>query len=60
MSFVKGLPVVKSRPNAQVPKSVTSQCAAVCHYFQKNSIIGEKTYTGWKAFLADNPGRTKA
>ena len=33
--------------------------AAVCHYFQKNSVTGEKSYTGWKAFLADNPGRTK-
>jgi len=34
--------------------------AAVCHYFQKNSnTSGKKNYTGWKAFLADNPGRKK-
>jgi len=31
--------------------------AAVCHYFQKNPGSGEKSYSGWKSFLADNPGR---
>lgn len=32
--------------------------AAMCHYFQ-NSKVGAttKSYTGWKAFLADNPKR---
>jgi crossover junction endodeoxyribonuclease RuvC len=32
--------------------------AAMCHYFQ-NKTLGEraKTYTGWKAFLAENPKR---
>lgn len=31
--------------------------AAVCHYFQGGSTVSEKSYTGWKAFLKDNPGR---
>lgn len=32
--------------------------AAMCHYFQsKNVKAGGKSYTGWKAFLADNPKR---
>ena len=34
--------------------------AAVCHYFQTKSLGGEKgkqAYTGWKAFLTDNPAR---
>lgn len=34
--------------------------AAVCHYFQTSSkgITGEKkSYSGWKAFLAENPDR---
>ena len=31
--------------------------AAVCHYFQGNRISTGKSYTGWKAFLKDNPGR---
>lgn len=32
--------------------------AAMCHYFQnKNVNAGGKSYTGWKAFLAENPKR---
>lgn len=34
--------------------------AAVCHYFQtsgKTITENKKNYTGWKAFLAENPGR---
>ncbi len=31
--------------------------AAVCHYFQKGNTSTKKSYTGWKAFLADNPKR---
>jgi crossover junction endodeoxyribonuclease RuvC len=29
--------------------------AAVCHHFQKKPGTGKKNYTGWKAFLTDNP-----
>lgn len=32
--------------------------AAMCHYFQNSKTVGaKKSYTGWKAFLADNPKR---
>ncbi len=32
--------------------------AALCHFYQnKNPQAGQKSYTGWKAFLADNPKR---
>jgi crossover junction endodeoxyribonuclease RuvC len=32
--------------------------AALCHYYQnKKAVSGAKSYTGWKAFLTDNPGR---
>jgi crossover junction endodeoxyribonuclease RuvC len=31
--------------------------AAVCHHFQRSSSSGKKGYTGWKAFLKENPGR---
>lgn len=32
--------------------------AAMCHFFQnKNVSTGGKSYTGWKAFLAENPKR---
>ncbi len=29
--------------------------AAVCHYFQRKPQGGKKNYSGWKAFIADNP-----
>ena len=32
--------------------------AALCHYYQSSKAIGgKKSYTGWKAFLAENPKR---
>jgi len=31
--------------------------AAVCHYFQAKPDSKGKTYTGWKAFLAENPSK---
>ena len=31
--------------------------AAVCHYFQKTDSANTKSYSGWKAFLAENPDR---
>jgi crossover junction endodeoxyribonuclease RuvC len=32
--------------------------AALCHYYQRNShSTTSKSYTGWKAFLSDNPKR---
>ena len=31
--------------------------AAVCHYFQRVPTSTGKSYSGWKAFLADNPDR---
>ena len=34
--------------------------AAVCHYFQTGKTATAGTsYTGWKAFLTENPGRLK-
>ena len=34
---------------------------AVCHWYQSSNaaLKGAKSYTGWKAFLADNPKRIK-
>ncbi|MDR1879423.1 MAG: crossover junction endodeoxyribonuclease RuvC [Tannerellaceae bacterium] len=33
--------------------------AAVCHFFQTNNPVSEKKYTGWKDYLAKNPGKIK-
>ncbi|MFW5793467.1 MAG: crossover junction endodeoxyribonuclease RuvC [Bacteroidota bacterium] len=34
---------------------------ALCHYYQKKKLSGsaESSYTDWKAFISDNPGRVK-
>lgn len=31
--------------------------AAVCHYFQGSKTVGKKPYSGWKAFLTENPDK---
>ncbi len=31
--------------------------AAVCHHFQRKPGAAQKTYTGWKAFLSENPDK---
>ncbi len=33
--------------------------AAVCHFFQGNTSGSNKSYSGWKSFLKDNPDRQK-
>jgi crossover junction endodeoxyribonuclease RuvC len=33
--------------------------AAVCHYFKRTNTPQGKSYTGWKSFISDNPGRVK-
>ena len=33
--------------------------AAVCHHFQGGNENNGKSYTGWKAFVSQNPGRKK-
>ena len=33
---------------------------AVCHYFQMDNPTSEKSYSGWEAFIKDNPKRTKS
>jgi len=32
---------------------------AICHHVQNKSILGEKQYSGWGAFLSKNPERVK-
>ena len=31
--------------------------AAVCHYFKKGKSVDSKSYSGWKNFISENPGR---
>ena len=31
--------------------------AAVCHFFNSGKTVGEKSYTGWDAFVKNNENR---
>ncbi|MCF8223268.1 MAG: crossover junction endodeoxyribonuclease RuvC [Bacteroidales bacterium] len=33
--------------------------AALCHFYQSNSPVSEKSYNSWKDFMRKNPGRVK-
>lgn len=50
-------------PAADMPAHLDATdglAAAVCHFYQGSSAVpGAKTFTGWKAFLTDNPKRVK-
>jgi crossover junction endodeoxyribonuclease RuvC len=53
--------VLKIKPT-DLPKELDATdglAAALCHHFQNGSITNGKGYTGWKAFLANNPERKK-
>ena len=46
----------------EMPKHLDASdglAAAVCHYFQKDPTNIKKNYSGWNAFLKDNPNRLK-
>lgn len=33
--------------------------AAVCHFYQKNIVLGEKSVKSWKDYISKNPGKLK-
>jgi crossover junction endodeoxyribonuclease RuvC len=33
--------------------------AAVCHYFQNSKSTANKSYSGWDAFIKENPEKLK-
>ena len=46
----------------ELPKNLDSTdglAAAVCHFFNSGKTIGEKSYTGWDAFVKNNESRIK-
>ncbi|MEZ4799403.1 MAG: crossover junction endodeoxyribonuclease RuvC [Flavobacteriales bacterium] len=50
-------------PDKDMPEKLDATdglAAAVCHFYQSSSPLGAaKSYSGWTAFLKDNPGRLK-
>ena len=46
----------------EIPKHLDATdglAAAVCHHFHRNTSVKGKSYTGWKAFIKDNPQKLK-
>jgi hypothetical protein len=46
----------------ELPKNLDSTdglAAAVCHFFNSGKTVGEKSYTGWDAFVKENEKRVK-
>ena len=47
---------------AEMPKHLDASdglAAAVCHFFQRNPTKGGSSYSGWGAFIKDNPDKLK-
>ena len=46
----------------EIPKKLDSTdglAAAVCHFYNKNNVVGNVKYSGWGSFLKNNPDRLK-
>lgn len=46
----------------ELPKNLDSTdglAAAVCHFFNSGKVVGEKSYSGWDAFVKQNEERVK-
>ncbi|WP_395065808.1 crossover junction endodeoxyribonuclease RuvC [Flavobacterium sp.] len=45
-----------------LPKNLDSTdglAAAVCHFFNSGKVVGEKSYTGWDAFVKENESKIR-
>lgn len=51
--------IVKYKDPPEYLDATDGLAAAVCHYFQGSSVKKNTSYSGWKAFLQDNPDRLK-
>lgn len=56
-AMLKSLLTIKEMPKHL--DATDGLAAAVCHFFQRNVGLKGKSYTGWKAFVKDNPDRLK-
>ncbi|MFV0306088.1 MAG: crossover junction endodeoxyribonuclease RuvC, partial [Moheibacter sp.] len=46
----------------ELPKRLDSTdglAAAVCHFFNSGKAVESKSYSGWSAFIKDNPDKKK-
>ena len=56
-SMLKSLLNIKELPKHL--DATDGLAAAVCHHFQKEASSSTKSYSGWKAFVSDNPKKVK-
>ena len=56
-AMLKSLLTIKEMPKHL--DATDGLAAAVCHSFQRDSTEKVKNYTGWKAFIKDNPNKLK-
>ena len=56
-SMLKSLLNIKELPKHL--DATDGLAAAVCHHFQKETSSSKKSYSGWKAFVSDNPKKVK-
>ena len=56
-AMLKSLLTIKEMPKHL--DATDGLAAAVCHSFQRDSTEKGKSYTGWKAFIKDNPDKLK-
>ena len=56
-SMLKSLLYIKELPKHL--DATDGLAAAVCHHFQKETSSSTKSYSGWKAFVSDNPKKVK-
>jgi crossover junction endodeoxyribonuclease RuvC len=52
--------LLKLKEEAEYLDATDGLAAAVCHYFQGNSLSSEKkSYGSWKSFITENPNKIK-
>ena len=56
-AMLKSLLTIKEMPKHL--DATDGLAAAVCHFFQGDTVEKGKSYTGWKAFIKDNPDKLK-
>ena len=56
-AMLKSLLTIKEMPKHL--DATDGLAAAVCHFFQRDVGLKGKSYSGWKAFVKDNPDRLK-
>ncbi len=58
-AMLKSILNLKNELDGETLDATDALGAAVCHYFQNSKTAGQKSYSGWDAFLKDNPEKLK-